>query len=337
MNTQGWIRGLIAHNVSAEKYMKWVCNVLSRELLTKIDVSVGQDSIMLQIAGKQLLITNEEISTLQKRSNYALDRALLLRFETLGIKVNPSQSQYLNYCVGNYIGAIIQHQETGTLNTQLNKEYLNKIAKFTNITDTDQFINIIYNFMLNYRCYPNVFTDAGIAQDKKLKEKRYLNYSDDQKFISIHRLETFLQKVFYKDILEGLNESYGCIGRLDETHGIVLMHFTMCKGIEINNNLFETALQIQNRTIKFVIQAVQYERSTTSMLTSEIIKYMNYQKGKNDFNRVNLGLKHAYISLTKRLDKEVYEYTTEELQVIYTRVFSEVRTLSTEFINQLQK
>ena len=100
MNTQGWIRGMMAKNMEAEKFLHHVTECLGREFRMDSQIREFEAEYIVKLRAHECIIGLEKASELQQKSPYALDRYLLDQFRGQGFNFEVTRSQYIRYCYG---------------------------------------------------------------------------------------------------------------------------------------------------------------------------------------------------------------------------------------------
>lgn len=100
MNTQGWIRGLIAYNSPIEKFINFVCNTISEEFQFRFGLIKENNGYLFCFDNYSVKVSIQELEYLQKKGPYALDKFLLENLKTQGLKFDVHRSQYIEYCYG---------------------------------------------------------------------------------------------------------------------------------------------------------------------------------------------------------------------------------------------
>lgn len=98
MNTQGWIRGLIAHNSPIDKFVHYVTNTITNEFQFKSEIIENENSYIFYFDNYTIEILRTDIIKLQKKGPYALDNYILNDLKKKGLKIEPDRSQYIQYC-----------------------------------------------------------------------------------------------------------------------------------------------------------------------------------------------------------------------------------------------
>lgn len=74
MNTTGFIRGYMAKNMKAERFLKFAAEAISKEFGGSIIVNnTCQDAYEVLFKGCRVVITNKKIDELKSKSPYELD------------------------------------------------------------------------------------------------------------------------------------------------------------------------------------------------------------------------------------------------------------------------
>ncbi len=100
MNTQGWIRGYIAHNSSIEKFINFILTTISKEFGFEFQLNEDIDDFNIYIDRYKITIDKGIAKNLQKRSPYALDKYILDSLRGQGLDFDEKRSQYVRYCYG---------------------------------------------------------------------------------------------------------------------------------------------------------------------------------------------------------------------------------------------
>lgn len=171
---------------------------------------------------------------------------------------------------------------------------------------------VVKSFEMDHRRFKNVFTDGGLKKHEKIKKSRIQGYNEEQKYVQNNQLETLLQKQFFSRINRVFSEKTGVIGRIDETRGNALIHFTIGK-FKYEGRWFEMGYQIQGNTVKFNFQAEIYQTSKEAWITQAMIEKMVELKRILAYKRMNKPRTHAYLSISKKMPKKIWEYECEEV------------------------
>ena len=95
MNTQGWIRGLIAHNSDLDKFVQFISNTISLEFGFNKNILIGEESYKFYFDSYQIEVPVYELVALQKKGPYALDKYLLESLKMQGFEFDIFKSQYI--------------------------------------------------------------------------------------------------------------------------------------------------------------------------------------------------------------------------------------------------
>jgi hypothetical protein len=99
MNTTGFLRGYMAKNMSSERFINIVAEVIAKEFDEKVQViseTLNEHSILFK--GYRVNVNSNLIDQLKGKSPYAVDRLLLSEFRKQGFTFDDKRSQYLMYC-----------------------------------------------------------------------------------------------------------------------------------------------------------------------------------------------------------------------------------------------
>ncbi|HHU90425.1 MAG TPA: hypothetical protein GXZ22_05150 [Clostridiaceae bacterium] len=100
MNTQGWLRGLMAKNMGDGKFVRHVAECLSREFDLPVDVFEGKDDYTIRLDRYEVTISKYAVNELRNRGAYALDKMLMDKLKEKGFEFDNERSQYIRYCYG---------------------------------------------------------------------------------------------------------------------------------------------------------------------------------------------------------------------------------------------
>lgn len=100
MNTQGWIRGLIAHNSPVDKFVSFVFNTISSEFKFQSEINKDDKGYIFRFDNYIFSAPITEIEVLQKTGPYALDKFILGKLKEQGLEFDVHRSQYIEYCYG---------------------------------------------------------------------------------------------------------------------------------------------------------------------------------------------------------------------------------------------
>lgn len=297
---------------------KILSSLLSRADLSKIrrvyteyksvDIVIETDLYVIAIENK---IKSNQHSNQLERYKAVLSKDFegkekIYLFLTLVAEV-PQSSEWENISYQLLCGEMdAQYKERGNRKTTdgvIFADYLNTIKALGSIVDL---------FETDHRKFKNVFTDGGLKKHVKIEKSQIQGYSQAQKYVQNNQLETLLQKRFFSRIGKAFGEKTGLVGQNDETHGNALIHFTVGT-FNYEGRRFEMAYQLQRNTVKFVFQAEVYQTSEETWITQDMIKKMEEIKELLAYKRLNKPKTHAYLSISKKMPKKLWEYQYEEL------------------------
>lgn len=169
---------------------------------------------------------------------------------------------------------------------------------------------VVRDFNANTKEYAMVFIDGS----KTKEDKRNFTYKNiNEEFIAKNQLETILQKGFLYRLMDKVNP-HAIIG---ETRGTALINFYIKSSIQLGErNGFETYIQLQGNTIKFVFAMNGYEldKSNKDWVKDAIIQ-MKYLSTVNTFgyNKCNEPDKKAYVSISKKVQIPYWKQEEDKL------------------------
>ena len=107
MNTQGWIRGMVAKNMEPEKFFYHVVECFGREFEVSSSANKTDGGYSIKLGEYECSVSLEKAASLQQKGAYTLDRYLLDQFRAKGFDFEVTRSQYIMYCY-NIFPEIIQ-------------------------------------------------------------------------------------------------------------------------------------------------------------------------------------------------------------------------------------
>ena len=177
-------------------------------------------------------------------------------------------------------------------------EYLNTLSNL---------VKVYNEFCINHKIFSNVFLDGSKKKEDKTP------FSDESKdYIRKNQLETIFQKLFLHKIAHKAKiKDY----KVNETRGVASLQkdldFFLVNGVE-----FKVGFQFQGKTLKINYSAVNYKNSNLRDLHEKIIIEFEAVYKDEKYKRLNKGRKKAYISVSRKLERELYQYNIKELSKI---------------------
>ncbi|QNO15860.1 hypothetical protein HYG86_14330 [Alkalicella caledoniensis] len=99
MNTQGWMRGLMAKNSRVDEFLKLVTNTISMEFEMEYNIEETETNFIITFNNKyKITITPYEAKWMQNKSPYSLDKHILENLRNQGLEYDNNRSQYVKYC-----------------------------------------------------------------------------------------------------------------------------------------------------------------------------------------------------------------------------------------------
>lgn len=102
MNTQGWIRGIMAKNMEEEKFLAHVTECLEREFDMESGISREEERYLIKLSAYEAQIDSADLRKLQLKGAYCLDAYLLDQLQSQGFGFDKYRSQYIRYVYGNF-------------------------------------------------------------------------------------------------------------------------------------------------------------------------------------------------------------------------------------------
>ncbi|NMA65295.1 MAG: hypothetical protein GX957_03520 [Clostridiaceae bacterium] len=87
MNTQGWIRGIMAKNMESDKFLRHVAECFSREFGMPVKVIEKDEEYLIKLDQYEDTITKNAVHELKKRGAYTLDETLLDKLRKKGFNL----------------------------------------------------------------------------------------------------------------------------------------------------------------------------------------------------------------------------------------------------------
>jgi len=183
------------------------------------------------------------------------------------------------------------------------------------IESLDTMLLVLQDFLTHPNNYQNVFDEGSSTKFKKKGIKRSTSFSEYQRYIMQNQLETPLQKLFLSNIASKIDYSYKHM--IGETRGNAYLQYHFTPAIQVNNCTMQYGVQFQGKSIKFNLSAIDYNNSKSDVIDDEIISNFNSYIDKLGYKKLNIGKRKAYISISKSLQKNIWEYSIDELSEIY--------------------
>ena len=175
-------------------------------------------------------------------------------------------------------------------------------------------------FINNHKTFPKVFIDGGLTKIKKYKKYSGSNIDTNNleiiEYIQQNQLETIFQKAFWLNIGLKLALMSGETFKTDESHGtgLIQVYLKECKYLA---HTYQISIQWQGKTLKINLADKDYKNSNSMQITETIIgRFQESFANKDGFGNINPPKKSggkAYISVTRSMGKEIYEYDQKEL------------------------
>ena len=97
MNTQGYLRGYMAHNMKTEQFIKHIVKCLGKEFDVNSNVIKVMSKYVISFDNYKLQIDETIANELQIKDPYALDREILENLKKQGFIFELNRSQYMTY------------------------------------------------------------------------------------------------------------------------------------------------------------------------------------------------------------------------------------------------
>lgn len=95
MNTTGFLRGYMAKNMSAQKFINVVIDGIAKEFEDEVAIDIiSKEEYEIVFKKYRFIISNKVIDELKSKSPYAVDKFLLMEFKKQGFDFDEERSQY---------------------------------------------------------------------------------------------------------------------------------------------------------------------------------------------------------------------------------------------------
>jgi hypothetical protein len=101
MNSSGYIRGYMAKNMKAEKFIEVVANAISREFEKEVKMEKTAGDIF-NMTFDDYKVSLRKCVIEEFQSPYGIDRLVLEALAKQGFIFDRNRSQYIKYCFGKY-------------------------------------------------------------------------------------------------------------------------------------------------------------------------------------------------------------------------------------------
>lgn len=103
MNTTGFIRGYMAKNMDAERYLKVVIEAIEKEFQWEVtceqELNYNEIKYILTIEKTYIVkLDVDMLKKLQEKSPYSLDKYIYEKLIEQGVDIDKARSQYIQYC-----------------------------------------------------------------------------------------------------------------------------------------------------------------------------------------------------------------------------------------------
>lgn len=159
-----------------------------------------------------------------------------------------------------------------------------------------------HNFLKNHTKYSYVF-----EKNKELTT----DHADEEVFIKENNLETIFQKSFMLNLLHKTKLT----GQVSETRGNALIDLVSEYDILYNKKSYKTLIQLQSNTIKFVFANYKEYKTSNKKEIKDVYKIFEglSEKEKMGYNKINKPKTKAYVSISSKLEEELWSYQIDEL------------------------
>ncbi len=99
MNSSGYIRAIMAVNLTEEKFLMVVADIIGKEFNEDISViEILKDEFLITMNNYSTIISKDHVRTLKGPIGpYRLDRYILNDFQIQGLTFEKTRSQYIRY------------------------------------------------------------------------------------------------------------------------------------------------------------------------------------------------------------------------------------------------
>ena len=295
----------------------------------KIDLAIAIDNQLVYLENK---LKSTQHSNQLKR----YDKFINQNYEILRKKENLVNNEFKPKKL--FLSLISEKAESGTWENKTYEElywslckldlYLNKENQIFNeyVESLKRLINIFNIFNQDHTKFKHLFKDGCLKKEDKDNNYFKINkYSEEDIYIAKNQLETIFQIYFLRKIGKEITNDFVDFG---ETRGTALINIPLNKNIEFKGKSYWFTYQIQGKTRKITFaraERLYWESNISEFNHTHVIEKFTNLFSKSEGYKFNKGKTKAYISCSKRLDKEVCEFSFKELVQIYSDDLKEIR------------
>ena len=181
-------------------------------------------------------------------------------------------------------------------------------------------------FVENHQDFDSVFNDGYKSKHNKVQHQDTI-----KEYIRVNQLETIFKKALLKEVslLANLKQYY-----IAETRGTALIQiFVDC--IIFENKEYHLGLQFQGTCLKINLIL---QTKTKSKIPDVLKDYFgNTFSKKNEYNRFNRNNSNPYISVSKNLQRQLYEMNKIEIAEVLKKELDFIKSNLDSFKSQLIK
>lgn len=181
-------------------------------------------------------------------------------------------------------------------------------------------------FIGNHQDFDSVFNDGFKSKHNKVQYQNII-----KEYIRINQLETIFQKAFLKEVslLANLEQYY-----ITETRGTALIQIFV-GSVFFENKEYHLGLQFQGTCLK--INLILQTKAKSKI--PDVLKdyFGNTFSKKNEYNRYNRNNSNPYISVSKNLQRQLYEMNKIEIAEVLKKELDFIKSNLDSFKSQLIK
>lgn len=287
----------------------------------RIDILIELDEYILVIENKLKSSEHSDqtikyIETVSKEYNH-LGKTLKFAFITL-IGEEPKNNNWNVISFENLLKAL----------NNINWNDKNRESLFIKeyIQTLNNLVVSFKTFIENHQDFDSVFNDGFKSKHNKEKHQDTI-----KEYIRINQLETIFQKAFLKEISKSA-ELVNYV--ITETRGTALIQIFI-DSIIFENKEYHLGLQFQGTCLKINLIL---QTKTKSKIPDVLKDYFgNTFSKKNEYNRYNRNNSNPYISVSKNLQRQLYEMNKIEIAEVLKKEIDFIKSNLDSFKSQLIK
>lgn len=221
--------------------------------------------------------------------------------------------------LANILEILFEDRNSNNANEIILREYIDALSYL---------VSVIKDFIARPEQYKNVFEEGSLTKFAKRTKKRQIPLTEKQQFIASNQLETPLQKLYLSQIAKNLNVLAKV--EIGETRGVAFLQYHFPTQVRFVSVPMHYGIQFQGKSIKINLSAIDYQHSSSEVITDEVVTLFREYLAKSQYDRLNSPRSKGYISISKTLPKNFWEYSLAEIVEIYAAEIETAQKLLSE-------